>query len=161
MSPSGGYVRKFLKAVGVTILVVLAIGAIGVGSLFYFGQRLDVESKAYVDSAVVAIAMNWEKAALLDRASPELQAAINPAQLDALFASFSRVGPMVQYQGSSGEANVTALLNVGVSVSATYLARATFQNGSGVFRVVVVKRNDRWQIYSFNFDAELTGARPA
>ena len=152
--------RKFLQVLGALTLLMLVLGAASIGSLFYFGQKLDAESKAYVDDAVAAIGMNWEIAALLDRATPELQAGINPGQLESLFASFSRAGPLLEYQGSSGEANIS-VNNLTVSVSAAYIAKATFRNGTGTFRIVLLKRNDKWQIHNFNFDAELSGAQPA
>ena len=47
--------------------------------MLYRGFMLgNTEGRAYVDSAVPAIARNWDRQELLDRAAPELKAKATP-----------------------------------------------------------------------------------
>jgi hypothetical protein len=70
--------RKFLYVLGALTLIVIVAAGIGGGVFFYQGHALDAESKAFVDSAVHAIAATWSKQQLLDRATPELRENVKP-----------------------------------------------------------------------------------
>jgi len=63
-------VRRFLLILGALTLAIIVVAGIGAGLLIYKGNSLDAESKAFVDTAVPAIAANWNKEQLLDRMTP-------------------------------------------------------------------------------------------
>lgn len=81
--------------------------------MIYKGNALDAESKAFVDSAVPAIAATWDKEQLLDRATPELRANVKPEDLRALLDAVSQLGPLIEYQGATGEANMSYMAGTG------------------------------------------------
>lgn len=150
--------RRFLYVVGVTTLAFVAVAATGIAVLVWTGRGLDAESKAYVDAAVSAITAHWDKEALLDRATPELRAAVTTDQIAALFDTFSRLGPLVQYEGATGDANMSYFTGKGGQISASYQAKAKFENGEATLRVVLLKRAGEWRIQNFRVEG-LPGPR--
>src|SRR5258706_6334820 len=152
--------RKFLYILGALTLTMLVVIGVGVGVLFYNGSALDTESKAFVDSPVPAITANWSEEQLLDRSTPELRDSIKPGELKSLFAAFARIGPLVEYQGAMGEANMFYAVGAGSTVSASYVAKARFQNGDAIFRIALLKRNGHWLIQNFHVDTQ-PNSRPA
>jgi hypothetical protein len=148
--------KKFLMIFGGIALVgVLAIAGL-IGWAAYRGSALDGESKAFVDAAVPAIARNWSKQELLDRAAPELTAKTTPEQLAMIFDTLAKLGTMVEYEGAKGDATMSYGTDAGSGISANYEAKARFQNGGVVFRVGLVKREGRWMILNFHVDPALT-----
>src|SRR5436305_518702 len=99
--------HRILYILGALTLIVTAVAGIGVGVFLYKGHALDVESKAFVDSVVPTIAASWSKEQLLERATPELRERAKPEELRRLFDVLSRLGPMVEYHGTTGEAAVS------------------------------------------------------
>lgn len=150
--------RKFLLILGATTIVILVAAGIGVGVLIYKGNSLDAASKAFVDRAVPAIAASWNKEQLLDRATPELRASVKPEDWRALFDAVSQLGPLVEYQGATGEANMSYMAGAGGSVTASYVAKAKFKGGIATIRIALVKRDGRWMISGFHVDTALSGA---
>jgi hypothetical protein len=149
--------RKFLLVLGVlTAAAIVAVG-IGVAVLISKGNELDAERKAFVDSAVPAIAAGWSKEQLLDRATPELRAGVKPEELRALFNAVSQLGPLVEYEGATGEANMSYVAGSESSVSASYVARAKFKDGITTIRIALLKRDGHWMINGFHVDTSLTG----
>jgi hypothetical protein len=144
--------RRLLQILGALTLIVIVAGGVGLGVIIYKGRALDAESKAFVDSAVPAIAANWSKEQLLDRATPELREKARPDELTALFDALSRLGPLVDYEGASGESTMSFIAGSGNTESASYLAKARFQNGSATFRLALMKREGHWMIQSFYVD---------
>ncbi len=145
--------RKFLYVLGALTLIIIAAAGVGFGTLFYEGRALDAESKAFVDSAVPAITATWDKQQLLDRATPELRRSVRPEELDALFNTLSQLGPLVKYEGATGEAAMSYIFGGGGAVSASYIAKARFQNGSATFQIVLMRRNGQWMIHNFHVDS--------
>jgi hypothetical protein len=152
------HMRRFLCILGALILVIIVAAGIGVGVLIYKGNALDAESKAFVDSSVSAIAASWSKEQLLDRATPELRTSVKPEELKTLFDAVLQLGPLVEYQGATGEANMSYMAGSGSSVSASYVARAKFKNGAATIRITLLKRDGRWMISGFHVDTSLSGA---
>jgi hypothetical protein len=141
-------VRRFLYIVGAVTLIIFVVAGIGVGVLIYQGNALDAESKAFVDSAVPAIVASRSEEQLLDRATPELR---------SLFDAISQLGPLVEYQGAIGEANMSYVAGFGSSVSASYVAKARCKDGTATIRIALVKRAGRWMINGFHVATSLTG----
>lgn len=145
--------RRFLYILGALTLIIIVAAGIGLGVFFYKGNALDAESKAFVDRAVTAITATWNEQQLLDRATPELRASVKPEELKALFDRLSRLGPLVEYEGATGEATMSYIAGSGGTVSASYVAKARFRNGTATFRIVLMKRDGRWMIHNFHVDS--------
>jgi hypothetical protein len=147
--------RRFLSIFGALALIGMVAAGIGLGVLLYKGHALDAESKAFVDSAVPAIAATWSKQQLLDRATPELleNVRLKPEGLNALLDSLSQLGPLVEYEGATGESAQSYIAGSGSTLSASYGAKARFQNGTATFRIVLMNREGRWMIHNFQVDA--------
>jgi hypothetical protein len=144
--------KKFLMIFGAVPLVIVAVAAVGIGVAAYRGTALDAESKAFVDASVPAIASGWNKQELLDRGTPELREMAKPEQLAAMFDTLARFGPLVKYEGAEGDATMAYTGGSGSTVSATYVAKARFQNGDALFRIALIKRDGRWMIHNFHVD---------
>lgn len=144
--------RRLLHILGALTLTVFVAAGIAVGVLAYKGIALDAQSKAYVDKAVPAITAGWSEQQLLRRAAPELRAALKPRQLNSLFATLSRLGSLVRYEGATGGSNVSFMVGTGRTISAFYVAKARFQNGTADIRLVLVKKKGRWQIDGFHVE---------
>jgi hypothetical protein len=146
-------VHRFLHAIGALTLTPILITGVSAGVLVYKGRALDAESKAFVDNVVPAIVSDWDKEQLLNRGTPELRKSVKADELSALFDQLSRLGPLVKYEGATGEATVSYFVGSGGTVSASYVAKALFQNGDATFRVVLRKRDGHWMIHNFHVDA--------
>jgi hypothetical protein len=146
-------VRRALQIIGAFALTIVVAAGIGIGVLIYQGRGLDAESRAFVDAAVPAIAAGWSKDQLLERATPELRANAKPSELRALFDALARLGPLIEYQGATGEARMSYMIGSGSTVSASYIAKARFQNGTATFRIVALRRDGHWMIHNFHADA--------
>lgn len=145
--------RRFLYILGALSLIVIVANVVSLGVAIFNAGNLDAESKAYVDSAVPAIVANWNEHELLDRATPELRKSITPAALDDLFNRLSHLGAMVEYDGATGQATMSYFTGAGSTVSASYVAKARFQNGTATFEIVLMKRGGHWMIHNFHVDA--------
>jgi hypothetical protein len=145
-------VRKFLYVLGALTSIAMVAAGIGIGVAFYKGNALDAESRAFVDSAVPAITATWSRQQLLERATPELRDIVKPDQLTTLFDRLSRLGPLVKYEGATGQATMSYMVGSGSTVSASYVAKAQFQNGGAVFQIILLKRDGRWMIHNFHVD---------
>ena len=148
--------RRFLYILGTLTLAIIVAAGIGLGVFFYKGHALDAESKAFVDRAVPAITATWSEQQLLDRATPELRASVKPEELKALFDRLSQLGPLIEYEGATGEATMSYIAGIagsGGTVSASYVAKARFQNGTATFRIVLMQRDGHWLIHNFHVDS--------
>jgi hypothetical protein len=143
--------KKLLYVLGAATFVIVA-GVAGVATLVHSGGKFDQESKEFVDGAVPAIVANWDQRQLLDRATPELRGSVTPAGLEFLFQGLSRLGSLVNYEGATGGANLSYRSGSGAQVTASYVAKARFQNGTAVFRIALVRRDEHWMINGFHFD---------
>jgi hypothetical protein len=143
--------RKFLQILGVLFLVLFSAAVVGFGLLAYKGHQYDTQSKAYVDTALPAIAFNWDPQVLTGQAAPELFAAADQTARDNFFYQLSLLGPMQRYDGSAGGANMD--YNAGhMLITAIYTAHGKFRDGEATFHILVVKRGGQWQIAGFHVD---------
>jgi hypothetical protein len=141
------------------VLAAIAIVAIVIGGVLIAkkGIGLDADAKAYVDSAVVAICSNWDQQQLIDRASPELMAAVKPGELQALFERLSSAGPLSKYEGSSGQASIM-VYNGNSKITAKYVAKALFAHSEGTITISLIQNDGKWRILGFHVDL---AAKPA
>jgi hypothetical protein len=142
--------RRFLFILGMISLAVIVIVAAGLGVAFWKGNALDAESKAFVDTLVPAIAANWDSKALLQHASTEFIESAPPEKLSEAFSQFSRLGRMLNYEGSSGDSKMFYSTSAGNTITAQYAAKARFENGEAMFQLSLVKRGQQWQVIRLN-----------
>lgn len=148
--------RKLLYIIGAVSVAIFVVVAVGVGILVHKGNALDSESKAFVDRAIPAIVSAWKPDQLLDRASDALRRNAPPDRVADMFGSLSRLGPLVRYEGSKGEATMSYFSGSGASVTALYVAIARFQNGRAIFRLFLVKQGGHWLIQNFHVDPAMS-----
>lgn len=148
-------VKKILMGLGIAFAGVFVAAAVGFVLLNQAGGRLDRESKAYVDEVVPVIVGSWDSHELVARASPELLQAVPPEKLEILFEIFlQRLGPLQEYQGSVGRANIAMMQQHGEVVTGEYLARGQFEKAAADIRVRTIQRDDIWSILLFYVDSE-------
>lgn len=135
---------------GISTVLLVALAAL-IGFVAVSGRKLDRESRQYADNAIRAISSSWDQKELLDRASPELLTWVHShGGVEPLFAEWRRLGPMLAFDGSKGQARVSVLFGMGTSVTADYFGSATFLNGSARIAVSLIKHDRRWQILRFS-----------
>jgi len=146
--------KRILAALGATLVGL----AIGTGAWFIYmgfqGKGLDVSGRAYVDEAVPKITGMWSVRELLGRCDP---AFCNKVGADALGAGFkdidSKLGILVEYEGSTGGSQVTFSGNASRTVTALYDARAKYTRGDAVIHIRLSRDAGQWQIADFVVDA--------
>ena len=148
--------RKFLVVFGSVALAVIVLVGVFVGVIVYKGNALDADSRAYVDHAVPAITASWDKEQLLTRVTPELRRSLKPGQMTAVFTQFSRLGPLVKYEGAKGEANMAYKIGSGGSVSAAFVAKAVYRNGPATTGILLIKHGADWLIRGCHVDPDPT-----
>jgi hypothetical protein len=149
--------RQFLYALGV--LFAVGIGAAGIGLVWRARTEpdLQLESKTYVEAAVVAISGDWSEEELRRRASPQLaqDLTLKPRELDMLFyAASAGLGRLTHYQGAAGEARTMATTTrAGTVASAEYIVTAQYEKGSAELTIELLKVGGAWKIDGFSVDS--------
>jgi len=110
---------------------------------------LDKESKTYADDAIRAIVSKWDEKELSKRASPEFKQAVTAQQLDQLFNGFRGFGHLKKCEPAEGRAGMSPTTQAGEQARAEYYAKATFDKGSAVVDMALIKHGDQWQILGF------------
>jgi len=139
-------VKKFFVILGAVFLVLLVLGAIGIGYVAFRGNSLDKESKGYVDAAISAIVPSWSKKELLDRASPEFKRDVPETQIDDLLRRFTVLGRFMTFDSATGQAVIYASPQTGKVVTADYQSNAYFEKGNAMIKVKLIQHDDRWQV---------------
>ena len=145
--------KKIIMLLGYVFLAVIVLVVAGAASVAIIGKRLDKESKIYVDAALPAIITEWDISELQKRASPEYDASVDYDDLEDYFESLRQLGKLEEYQGSTGDSNITISLS-GCEITADYTATADFEKGSVELQVSFIKRNGSWQILYFQVNPE-------
>lgn len=131
-------------AVAITFITLVSIAA-------YSSPELDQESQAYADAAVVAITSDWNQKDLADRASPQLMASVkDPADPGRSLGMWRLLGPLKKYDGSKGNAHIVFDWPGGKNITAVYVARAEFDQGSATIKISLVKSGGVWKIAGFD-----------
>lgn len=145
--------KKFFAVLGIIFLIIIVLGAIGIGFIAVRGNALDKESRAYADAVVPAIITNWNEKELLDRASPEFKKAVKQQQLDQLFRWFTSLGRFQSSEPAQGQAGITVTPQTGKVISGQYTAKARFEKGDATIKLGLIKHGDQWQVASFSVDS--------
>jgi hypothetical protein len=146
--------RKFFAIFGMVAAVVLVGIAIGLFILVRNSSALSAEGRTYVDAAIVSIIGHWDERELLKRATPHLRETTKPDDMQRLFAAAALgLGPLVDYGGATGDAQITTMVGSGTRISATYVAKAKFERGDAAIRIFLLRIDGAWMIEGFNIDS--------
>ncbi len=146
--------KKAIMILGYIFLVLLVVLIVGFVSLTLIGNRLDKESKAFVDAAIPAIVSTWDVSEIEKRASPEFNDEVDYDELEQDLGVLQQLGKLVEYKGSDGDSNITLSLQYGYEITADYTASADFEAGSTNMRMSLIKHGGQWQILDFKINPE-------
>lgn len=152
--------KKLIMTLGYAFLALIVGVVAGFIALAIIGNRLDRESKAYVDAAIPAIVSTWDVNEIEKRASPEFNDDMDYDGLEQDFDTLRQLGKLVEYKGSSGESNITLSFQYGYEITADYTASADFEAGSTDIRISLIKHGGQWQILDFRVNPEEFTERP-
>ena len=144
--------NRLLTVFGLAIPVVILVIAIFYGLVIYKGSHANDESEAFVNTVVPVVLAAMNRETFFKYADDTLINSATPDRFDRIFTWFSTLGAMQKYNGSSGQANVNLGFS-GISFSADYEARATFDKGDAVVKVSAVRRNGNWKITGFGISS--------
>jgi hypothetical protein len=145
--------KKFFAILGIIFLVIVVLGAIGIGFIAVRGNALDKESRTYADAAIPAVVSGWSEQELFTRASPEFKQAVTQEKLDQMFHWFTSLGRLQKCEPAQGQAGITVTPQTGKVISGQYTAKAKFEKGDATIKLVLIKHGDQWQIASFYVDS--------
>jgi hypothetical protein len=149
-------VKKILIGCGAISIVLLLIA--GVVALIFIprSMRLGNEATAYIEDAVPQIANTWNPQALIDRASPELLAAVKSQDdWERLFTAYRQLGRLHKLEKPTGNVTSGAFSQTGSFTIGQYMANATFENGQAQVRIQVRRVGDTWKIDAFQINSDL------
>jgi len=148
-------IKKILMGLGIAVLVLIAVAAVGVFYMARQGERLDASSKAYADRTIPLIVSTWSEQALVQNAAPELLRVASKADFDRYFAAFAKLGPLVHYYGAKGQSNIAVLAGKGKIVTANYVAHAEFAHGTAEIDLGLIREQGHWKIDAFHVNSPL------
>ena len=147
--------KKFFTILGGIFAVLIFVAVVGFFILNHFGTGLDEESKSYVDSNLPQIITNWNVDELINRASPELMKVAPKEKIKELFNAFSeRLGPLKEYRGSNGQANMSVTTQEGKVITAAYVAEAIFEKAPATIQFRIIKHENNWQVLEFRVNSD-------
>ena len=146
--------KKVIMTLGYAFLVLIVGIVAGTVTLAAIGNRLDRESKAFVDAAIPAIVSTWDVSEIEKRASPEFNDEVDYDELEQDFSAIQQLGKLVEYKGSDGDANIALSFQYGYEITADYTASVDFETGSTAMRISLVKHGGQWQILDFSINPE-------
>ena len=146
--------KKVIMILGYIFLVLIVVLLSGFGSLTVIGNRLDKESKAFVDAAIPAIVSTWDVSEIVKRASPEFNDEVDYDGLEQDIGVLQQLGTLVEYKGSTGDAHISLSLLYGYEITADYTASADFEAGSTNMRMSLIKHGGQWQILDLKINPE-------
>lgn len=146
--------KRFFMVLGVIFFCLIIAGTASFLVLNLLGGRFDKESKKFADEAITAIVSRWEPMELISRAAPELLRATPADKIVSLFGTFlARLGPLKTYVGAKGQAGFSVSAKER-TVTANYVAEASFEKADAVIRVTLIRRGGAWQIFEFRVNSE-------
>lgn len=156
-----GLIRATDSFITRAAMVLLVLIGVPICIFLICEDRLDRESRRYVDAAVPQIVANWSAGELRRRLVPEARTEVMDEKAQKLFAIFGEaLGKLRRYQGARGK-SVIFLANLHVEeISAHYVAKADFEKASAIIRVYLVRRDGEWEITSMRVESEAL-PRPA
>jgi len=149
--------KKALTILGGIFICLIVVAVVGFSVLNYFGNKLDKESKSYVDEVIPIIIADWNSKELINRASPEFLESTPLDKLNSFMNACSkRLGKLKEYKGAKGQAGIHYGIGIkNKSTTAEYVAEAIFDNASATIQIQLVLRNDIWHILGFRVNSEV------
>ena len=149
--------KKFLSIVGGIFLLLIFVIVGFIGYAAYQGRGLDASSKTYIEANVPPIISTWSKDELLKRSSPQLLKIINekPEQLDLLFKKLSNLGALRNFYDVKGDSNVSYTTQNGKATTASYIAKAKYENGEVQLSIRLIQISGQWLLLYFYVDSPL------
>ena len=145
--------KKFFAVLGIVFLIIIVLGAVGIGFIAVRGNALDKESRTYADAAIPAIVGGWSEKELVDRASPEFKKAVTQQQLDQMFHWFTSLARLQKCEPAQGQAGINVTPQTGKVISGQYAAKAKFEKGDATIKLALIKHENQWQVLSFYVDS--------
>ena len=135
-------------------VVLLVMGTVIGPRLVYskWNPILEGECRTFVDSAILAVARDWDSRELIERIDPEMLLPGDEEKLENLFRLYRRLGGLVEYYGSEGEVHRDS--SVPEAVEFAYVAEADFENGFATVKVEGIHRDGNSYILDFSIKSE-------
>jgi hypothetical protein len=154
-------VKKVLIALGAGFAGLVVLGGIMFGAGYAFLLSHEAEATAYVDAAVQRVVGDWNDAALIAEASPELLQAASREQIRRLFQTFSeRLGALKGSGGATRDAYAVNFTLSGRVLTVMHTVPAAFENGPATIRIRTIRRDGRWKILNFHVESDALLDRP-
>jgi hypothetical protein len=115
---------------------------------------LDEQSKAFVEKVIPEILSDMKPDTLLKYSSSELINSATPEEVDKLFKWYGTLGKYQQMGDVVGGTNINYIQDKGKVVSAQYQVKTEFDSGPATVTVILVQRDDKWQIYNFKINSK-------
>ena len=141
--------KKTIMALGYIFLALIIVITAVVGVLAVIGNRLDRQSKAFVDAAIPAIISDWDIEEIRKLASPEFDDEVDYDDLARDLDALRQMGDLVEYKGSTGQSNITISFQFGYEITADYAGSADFEAASADIQLSLIRHGGRWQILDF------------
>jgi hypothetical protein len=146
--------KKFLVILGGIFLVLVIVGVIFFSVLSVKGGALDEQSKAFVEKVIPEILSDMKPDTLLKYSSSELINSATPEEVDKLFKWYGTLGKYQQMGDVVGGTNINYIQDKGKVVSSQYQVKTEFDSGPATVTVILVQRDDKWQIYNFKINSK-------
>ena len=144
--------NRFLTGFGLAIPVVILVIAVFYSLIVYRGADANEESEKFVNQVTPVILAAMNRETFFSYADDELINSASADRYDRIFTWFATLGELRSYNGSTGQANIRLSFS-GISFSADYEARATFDKGNAVVKVSLVRRGNVWKISGFGISS--------
>ncbi len=141
--------KKIVVILGYMFLALILLATAAAGALFLYGKKLDKESRAYADAAVLAIATDWSVEELKKRASKEYDEDADYNDIADYFDELRQLGKFVEYGGSSGQSTITLSLRYGYEITADYAGTVEMEDGAAEIQLLLIKLEGGWQVLDF------------
>ncbi len=147
--------KKFFMFFGGFTLMFIIIATTYLGYLHHEGRKLDITSKAYIDTNIPVILSTWSMDELLKRSGDELWQHLDKNEVNVFFLKMKQLGKMQKYEGSEGESSTDVSVENGKVITARYTASAIFQNGTAQMKVKLTLKHGQWQIGDFEVSSPI------
>lgn len=153
--------KTFLAVIG-GFFALLFLAAIGFG--IYGWTKIgpaNEEAVIYAEETIIAVATTWDGSALTARADEMLLQNASPGKIEELMGLGARtVGDLK----TLGDIECVTSFNSSTGEGTVYTSDCTVtgehDRGSVAYTLTVRKKDDKWTLFSFNFDAKQHEAAP-
>jgi hypothetical protein len=142
--------KKLFTILGVVFAAIISIFIIAVAIFIPGALKRNHEAVIYIQDAVPKIVTNWNSQELMDRATPELLAAVKKNdELDRLFIMFKRLGSLKHLDQPEGTVVSSTYTGTGTVTFGNYKTHAEFEKGEARIEIQLRLVGDTWKINGF------------